>query len=154
MDLEARSAFRVEGVAASQSHGIDIPVTPGPVAVPDLRCHPVVAHELRLNLRPDLPLAGRAFVAPIGVLDGELLTVPIPIGHLAILSRFLIPADGRPKRQVPGESLELMLQLVGAAQGVSVLPAAPGPGGRDVEPQDASRRPEPGSHGPAAHRRG
>ncbi|WP_210526635.1 LysR family transcriptional regulator [Rubellimicrobium arenae] len=122
VDLEVRSAFRFDGVAALQNHEIDVLVTPDPVAGPDLHFAPVFDYELRLAVRSDHPLAGRSFVEPSDLTGEDLLTVPVPIERLDIYTRFLIPAACRPGRRVPVESLDLMLQLVVAGRGVSVLP--------------------------------
>jgi LysR family transcriptional regulator for metE and metH len=117
VDLEVRSAFRFDGLAALQSHEIDVLVTPDPVAAPDLHFTPVFGYELRLAVHEDHPLAGRSFVEASDLVDEDLLTVPVPIERLDIYTRFLIPAACRPKRRVPVESLDLMLQLVVGGRG-------------------------------------
>lgn len=122
VDLEVRTAFRFDGVAALQAHEIDVLVTPDPVHSPDLLFRPVFDYELMLAVRDDHRLAGRAFIEPADLVDEDLLTVPVTPDRLDIYSRFLIPADCRPRRRVANETTDLMLQLVAAARGVSVLP--------------------------------
>ena len=122
VDLDVRTAFRYDGIAALQAHEIDALVTPDPVATEDLRFHPVFDYQLALAVREDHPLAGRDHVEPQDLDDEVLLTFPVPHERLDIYMRFLAPAGRRPKRQVGVETAELMIQLVAAGRGVSVLP--------------------------------
>lgn len=122
VELEIRTAFRFDGIAALQAHEIDVLVTPDPVKLPDLQFHPVFDYELRLAVRSDHSLAGHPFIEPADLIDEDLLTVPVDIERLDIYTRFLIPAACRPRRRVTLESTDLMLQLVAARRGVSVLP--------------------------------
>jgi LysR family transcriptional regulator for metE and metH len=122
VDLEVRTAFRFDGIAALLAHEIDVLVTPDPVKRPDLHFRPVFDYELLLAAHRDHPLAGRSFIEPADLVDEDLLTVPVTPDRLDIYSRFLVPAECRPRRQIGIESTDLMLQLVAAARGVSVLP--------------------------------
>ncbi|WP_417208592.1 LysR family transcriptional regulator [Antarctobacter sp.] len=122
VDLEVRTAFRFDGIAALQAHEIDVLVTPDPVKLPDLHFTPVFDQELLLAVHTGHRLAGRKFIVPEDLMGEDLLTVPVTPDRLDIYSRFLVPADCRPARQIGVESTDLMLQLVAAARGVSVLP--------------------------------
>jgi LysR family transcriptional regulator for metE and metH len=122
VDLELRSAFRFDGVAALQAHEIDLLVTPDPVNLPGLSFSPVFAYDLLLAVHKDHRLAGRPFVTPEDLLGEDLLTVPVTQDRLDVFSRFLGPAGCRPARHLGIESTDLMLQLVAAGRGVSVLP--------------------------------
>lgn len=122
VELEIRTAFRFDGVAALQAHEIDLLITPDPVTLPDLQFHPVFDYELRLAVRNDHLLASRSFIEPADLMAEDLLTVPVEIERLDIYTRFLVPAAYRPRRRVTLESTDLMLQLVAANRGVSVLP--------------------------------
>ncbi|WP_323770602.1 LysR family transcriptional regulator [Antarctobacter sp.] len=122
VDLEVRTAFRFDGIAALQAHEIDVLVTPDPVKLPDLHFTPVFDQELLLAVHDGHRLAGRKFIVPEDLLGEDLLTVPVTPDRLDIYSRFLVPADCRPARQIGVESTELMLQLVAAARGISVMP--------------------------------
>lgn len=122
VDLEVRTAFRFDGVAALQANEIDILVTPDPVRLADLRFRPVFDYELMLAVHEGHPLAGRAFIDPEDLSDQDLFTVPVSPERLDVYTRFLVPAECRPRRRVGIETTDLMLQLVAAARGVSVLP--------------------------------
>lgn len=122
IELEIRTAFRFDGVAALQAHEIDVLVTPDPVMLPDLRFHPVFDYELRLAVHCDHPLAARSFIEPADLADEDLLTLPVETERLDIYTQFLVPAAYRPRRRLTLESTDLMLQLVAARRGVTVLP--------------------------------
>jgi LysR family transcriptional regulator for metE and metH len=122
VDLEVRTAFRFDGMAALQAGDIDMLVTPDPVQLPDLMFRPVFDYELVLVVQTDHPLSSRSFVQPEDLSDQNLFTVPVATDRLDIYTRFLIPAERRPARRIGIETVELMLQLVSAGRGVSVLP--------------------------------
>ncbi|MEO1975106.1 MAG: LysR family transcriptional regulator [Paracoccaceae bacterium] len=122
VDLEVRTAFRFDGVAALLAHEIDVLVTPDPIQSPQLTFHPVFDYELRLAVHEDHPLANNSQVEPQDLIGEDLFTVPVSPERLDIYTRFLAPAECRPRRRVEIESTDLMLQLVAAGRGVTVLP--------------------------------
>jgi len=122
VDIELRSAFRFDGIAALQAREIDVLVTPDPVNLPDLQFQPVFGYELMLVVRRDHLFAGRGHIEPSDLLGEDLLTVPVTVERLDIYTRFLIPAACRPRNRVAVENIELMLQFVVAGRGVAVLP--------------------------------
>lgn len=122
VDLEMRTAFRVDGVAASQTHAIDVLVTSDPVRLDDIRFTPVFDRALKLVVPEDHSLARKKWIAPRDLTDQELFTVPVGPDRLDIFTRFLTPAGCRPLRHTGIESTDLTLQLVAAGRGVAVLP--------------------------------
>jgi LysR family transcriptional regulator for metE and metH len=122
VDIELRSAFSFDGVAALQAREIDVLVTPDPVNLPDLQFQPVFDYELRLVVGQNHPLVGKDHIEPADLLGEDLLTVPVTVERLDIYTRFLIPAACRPKNRIAVENIELMLQFVVAGRGVAVLP--------------------------------
>lgn len=122
VDIELRSAFRFDGVAALQAREIDVLVTPDPVNLPDLQFQPVFDYEIRLVVGQNHPLVARQHIEPADLLEEDLLTVPVTVERLDIYTRFLIPAACRPKSRIAVENIELMLQFVVAGRGVAVLP--------------------------------
>jgi LysR family transcriptional regulator for metE and metH len=122
VDFDVRTAFRFDGVAALAGHEIDLLVTPDPLDLPNIRFTPVIDYELVLVVHEEHPLATRAFAQPRDLLGEELITVPVSEERLDIYTRFLIPAHCKPKNHRTAEATDLMLQLVAAGRGVSVLP--------------------------------
>lgn len=122
VDIEVRTAFRFDGIAALQAHEIDLLVTPDPVHMPGLTFHPVFDYELVLALPEGHRLTGKPFAEPADLGPETLLTVPVTEDRLDIYTRFLLPAARRPAARRTAETVELLLQLAAAGRGIAVLP--------------------------------
>ncbi|MBO9355200.1 LysR family transcriptional regulator [Bordetella petrii] len=122
VDFNIRTAFPFDGVAALRGHEIDLLITPDPIHSPDLVFVPVIDYELVLAVPAAHPLAARRYARPVDLGSAELITVPVSIDRLDVYSRFLLPANCRPRHRRTIETPELMLQLVAAGRGVTVLP--------------------------------
>lgn len=122
VDFDVRTAFRFDGVAALVGYEIDMLVTPDPTDVPELHFVPVFDYELVLVIHETHPLASAKFAMPCDLLEEELITVPVSAERLDIYTKFLIPAHCKPAFHRTAESTDLMLQLVAARRGISVLP--------------------------------
>ena len=122
VDLEVKTAFRFDGIAALQAHEIDLLITPDPVHLDGLTFKPVFDYELVLALPNGHALAGRTYVEPTDLTQETLLTVPVSEDRLDIYTRFLIPAAIRPARRRTAETVDLLLQLATAGRGIAVLP--------------------------------
>ncbi|NWK80170.1 LysR family transcriptional regulator [Aquitalea sp. LB_tupeE] len=122
VDFDVRTAFRFDGVAALLGYEIDVLITPDPIDLPELFFLPVIDYELVLVVHEAHRLANQTYIEPHDLLDEELITVPVSIERLDIFTRFLVPAHCRPKTHRTAEATDLMLQLVAAGRGVSVLP--------------------------------
>ncbi|CDX17461.1 LysR family transcriptional regulator [Mesorhizobium sp. ORS 3324] len=122
VDFDVRTAFRFDGVEALLGYEIDLLITPDPVETPELLFTPVFDYELVLMVHEAHPLAGQKRVLPQDLLDEELITVPVTLERLDIYTRFLVPANCRPRQHRTAETIDLMLQLVCAGRGVTVLP--------------------------------
>ncbi len=122
VDLDVRTAFRFDGIAALRDHEIDVLVTPDPVEAPELCFTSVFNYELVLVVHEAHPLAARAAAEPQDLITEELITFPVSLERLDVYTRFLVPAHCRPRRHKTAETTDLMLQLVAAGRGVTVLP--------------------------------
>ncbi|MFC3165802.1 LysR family transcriptional regulator [Ciceribacter thiooxidans] len=122
VDFDVRTAFRFDGVAALLGYEIDLLITPDPVEMPELQFTPVFDYELVLMVHEAHSLAGKGKVQPQDLLDEELITVPVTLERLDIYTQFLVPAHCRPRQHRTAETVDLMLQLVSAGRGVTVLP--------------------------------
>ncbi|CAO3350972.1 LysR family transcriptional regulator [Azospirillum melinis] len=122
VDFDLRTEFRFDGVAALADNEIDLLITPDPVDRPDVLFTPVFDYDLVLVAHEAHPLAARGIVQPQDLLDEELITVPVSLDRLDIYTRFLVPAHCRPRSHRTAETTDLMLQLVAAGRGVTVLP--------------------------------
>lgn len=122
VDFDLRTEFRFDGVAALADNEIDLLITPDPVDRLDVLFTPVFDYDLVLVVHEAHPLAARGIVQPQDLQNEELITVPVSLDRLDIYTRFLVPAHCRPRSHRTAESTDLMLQLVAAGRGVTVLP--------------------------------
>lgn len=122
VDFDVRTAFRFDGVEALLGYEIDLLITPDPIEVPDLIFTPVFDYELVLMVHEAHLLASQPCVQPQDLIGEELITVPVTLERLDIYTQFLVPAHCRPRQHRTAETIDLMLQLVCAGRGVTVLP--------------------------------
>lgn len=122
VDLQVCTAFRFDGVAALLDYEIDLLITPDPVEMPELRFTPVFDYELMLAVNENHPLAACEWVKPADLTLEDLITFPVSLERLDVYTRFLVPANCRPRKHSTAETIDLMLQLVAAGRGVSVIP--------------------------------
>lgn len=122
VEFELRTAFPLNGVNALANYEIDLLITPDPIELPELRYTPVFDYELVLAVHKDHPLAERGIALPHDLTHEELITYPVSFERLDIYTQFLVPGHCRPRRHRTAETTELMLQLVAAKRGISVVP--------------------------------
>ncbi|WP_377110595.1 LysR family transcriptional regulator [Pseudoalteromonas sp. R86517] len=122
VDVEIKSAFRFDGIAALKANEIDVLITPDPINTEGLNFRSVFNYNLCIVVSEQNPLYNKAFVTARDLEDQVLYTVPVGYNRLDVYTRFLDPANVQPKRRVPIESTEMMLQLVSANRGVAALP--------------------------------
>lgn len=122
VDFELRTAFPLNGISALENYEIDLLITPDPVELPGLLYVPVFDYELVLGVHEDHPLAVRDAALPKDLIDEELITYPVSFERLDVYTQFLVPGRCRPRRHRTAETTDLMLQLVAARRGVSVIP--------------------------------
>lgn len=122
VDFELRTAFPLNGINALANYEIDLLITPDPVDLPGLRYVPVFEYELVLAVPRDHPLAAQKFASPHDLTTEELITYPVSFERLDVYTQFLVPGRCRPRRHRTAETTELMLQLVAAGRGISVVP--------------------------------
>lgn len=122
VDLELTTSFAFGGVAALTGFEIDILITPDPIEAPGILYLPVFDYELVLAVPSGHPLAKKAHAEPADLVSEMLFTYPVPPERLDVFSRFLAPADCRPRAHRNVETTEMMLQLVAAGRGVSAIP--------------------------------
>lgn len=122
VDIEVRTAFRFDGIAALQAHEIDLLVTPDPVHLLGVTFRPVFNYELVLALPEGHPLRSKPFAEPADLSAETLLTIPVTEDRLDIYTRFLLRAACRPAARRTAETVDLLLQLAAAGRGIAVLP--------------------------------
>ncbi len=122
VDLDIVNKFQFSGLEGLLNHHIDLLVTPDLIKKPGLVYEPLAEYELLLLTARDHPLAQKSWLSPAQLADETLLTFPVPLQRLDIMTQFLQPAGIQPAQHREIESLEIMLQLTVLNRGVCIAP--------------------------------
>lgn len=122
VEIDIVNKFQFSGLAGLQNHHIDILVTPDPVKKEKIQYQPLAEYEVFLLVAVDHPLAKQKYIRPEDLSQETLLTFPVPVERLDLISQFLHPASAQPGHIKEIESLDLMLQMVVFKRGVCALP--------------------------------
>ena len=122
VDIDVKQQFQFGGMEALLNYDIDVLVTPDPIHQPGVTFKPVLDYQQVLVVSKQHALAKKTQVEPIDLIEEVLYSYPVDIDRLDIYSRFLNPANCRPKKHKSIEATDIMLQLVAAGRGVAALP--------------------------------
>lgn len=122
IDVDIVQKFQFSGLEGLLNHHIDVLITPDLVKKDNIAYEILAEYQLVLLTAPDHPLAGLQQITPELLSKETLLTFPVPLERLDILTHFLTPAHLEPEKLKPIESLEIMLQMTALNRGVCVLP--------------------------------
>lgn len=122
VDVDVLKEFQFAGLAGLFNYDIDILVTPDPVFRPGLEFIPVFAYEQVLVVNSQHALLQKPFAEPQDLLQETLLSYPIEDSRLDIYTQFLLPVGGSVRKHKKIENTEIILQMVAANRGVTVLP--------------------------------
>ncbi len=122
VDVDVLREFQFGGLAALFNREIDILLTPDPIYREGLEYSRVLDFEQVLVVSSEHSLLEKDFVAPEDLSNEILLTYPVETSRLDIFTDFLLPAGIRPTKHKHVETTEILLQMVSAERGVTVLP--------------------------------
>lgn len=121
MDVDIVHKFQFSGLQGLLSYHIDLLVTPDKVSQRGVVYAPLFDYEQVLLVARDNPLADKTHIEAEEIEEELLLTFPVPKERLDVYTQFLMPAGISP-RQKAMESLDIMIQMVSLARGVTILP--------------------------------
>lgn len=122
IDVDIVQKFQFSGLEGLLNQHIDVLITPDWVKKEKIDYEILAEYQLVLLVSTDHPLADTRFVTPELLCKETLLTFPVPLERLDILTHFLTPAHLEPEKLKQIESLEIMLQMTALNRGVCVLP--------------------------------
>ena len=122
IDVDIVQKFQFSGLEGLLNHHIDVLITPDLVRKESIEYEVLAEYQLVLLTAPDHPLADLPQITPELLSKETLLTFPVPLERLDILTHFLTPAHLEPEKLKQIESLEIMLQMTALNRGVCVLP--------------------------------
>lgn len=122
IDVDIVQKFQFSGLEGLLNHHIDVLITPDLVRKDNIAYETLAEYQLVLLAAPGHPLADLPQITPELLSKETLLTFPVPLERLDILTHFLTPAHLEPNKLKQIESLEIMLQMTALNRGVCVLP--------------------------------
>lgn len=122
VEVEIINKFQFSGYEGLLNHHIDILITPDIESKSDIHTEILAQYNLVLLVADQHALAQKTVLLPQDFADETLLTFPVSLDRLDILTRFLNPAHIKPKHIKKIESIDLMLQMTALGRGVCVLP--------------------------------
>jgi len=122
IDVDIVQKFQFSGLEGLLNHHIDVLITPDLVRKDNIEYEVLAEYQLVLLVASTHPLADSQQITPELLSKETLLTFPVPLERLDILTHFMTPAHLEPKKLKPIESLEIMLQMTALNRGVCILP--------------------------------
>lgn len=122
IDIDIVQKFQFSGLEGLLNHHIDVLITPDLVKKTHIDYEILAEYQLVLLASTDHPLANIKQLTPEHLSQETLLTFPVPLERLDILTHFLTPAHLAPEKIKQIESLEIMLQMTALKRGVCILP--------------------------------
>lgn len=122
IDVDIVQKFQFTGLEGLLNHHIDVLITPDFVKKEKIIYETLTEYQLVILVSGDHPMAEVSHLTPEQLSKETLLTFPVSMERLDILTYFLTPAHLKPEKLKQIESLEIMLQMTALKRGVCVLP--------------------------------
>lgn len=122
VEIDIVNKFQFSGLEGLLNHHIDILVTPDIEMNSKIHYEAIADYDLVLLVSSDHPLAHLTMIQAQQLASETLLSFPIPLERMDVMTQFLNPADIKPAKLKEIESIDLMIQLVSLERGVCVLP--------------------------------
>lgn len=122
VDIDIVNKFQFSGLEGLFNQHIDMLVTPDMEIRDKVHYETIAKYDLVLLVAKDHALANNKIVSPNELAKETLLSFPVPLERLDIITQFLNPANLKPAKMKQIESIELMLQMTALGRGVCALP--------------------------------
>jgi len=122
VDVDIKPGLAFKAIEALQAEEVDLVISADPENLPDVVFHELFTYEPTFIAAKDHPLSTRDYIEAADFADQNVITYPVPQERLDLFSQLLLPAAIAPKSVRQVELTSVILLLVGANKGVSVLP--------------------------------
>ena len=122
IDIDIRPGFAFRALPALHEGEIDVVISSDPETITNIEFHDLFSYAPVFIAAQSNPLAKKPFIKAADFADQVLITYPVERNRLDIFSQVLIPAKVEPKSIRQVELTAIILLLVDANKGVSVLP--------------------------------
>ncbi len=121
VEIDIINKFQFSGLEGLLNHHIDVLVTPDLEKNKKIHYEAIAEYDLVLLVSTEHKLSNTSMIQAEQLSQETLLSFPIPLERMDVMTQFLSPAGVRPKiKEI--ESINLMIQLVSLSRGVCVLP--------------------------------
>ena len=122
VDIDIRPGLSFHALAALSDGEVDVVISSDPENINDIEFHHLFNYAPTFVSSGENRLSQKSFIEAEDFTDETLITYPVERNRLDVFSQFLIPARIEPKLVRHVELTAVILLLVGANKGVSVLP--------------------------------
>lgn len=122
IDVDIRAGLAFEALPALMREEVDLVISSDPVTVEGMTFNPLFDYHPTFVGSSSNPLAAKDFIAAEDFRDQMLITYPVSRDRLDVFTELLTPAKVEPRGTRQVELTAVILMLVAANRGVSVLP--------------------------------
>ena len=122
VEIDIVNKFQFSGLEGLLNHHIDVLVTPDLEKNEKIHYEAIAEYDLVLLASAEHRLSSTSIIQAKQLSQETLLSFPIPLERMDIMTQFLNPKGVKPKNIKEIESIDLMIQLVSLGRGVCVLP--------------------------------
>ncbi|WP_374271644.1 LysR family transcriptional regulator [Paenirhodobacter enshiensis] len=122
VDIDIRAGLAFNALPALARQDVDLVISSDPVEIEGITFNPLFDYSPTFIAATSSPLADRPYVVAEDFLDQTLITYPIDRARSDVFSMLLTPAHVEPRVHRQVELTAVILMLVAAGRGVSVLP--------------------------------
>jgi LysR family transcriptional regulator, regulator for metE and metH len=122
VDVDIRAGLAFEALPALNREEVDLVISSDPVAMDGVTFNPLFDYHPVFVGAANSPLAQKPYIGADDFRDQMLITYPVSRDRLDVFSELLTPARVEPRGVRQVELTAVILMLVAAGRGVSVLP--------------------------------
>ncbi|MGB1398755.1 MAG: LysR family transcriptional regulator, partial [Candidatus Puniceispirillaceae bacterium] len=122
VDVDIKPGLAFKAIEALQAEEVDLVISADPENLADVDFHELFTYEPTFVAAKNHPLSARPYIEAADFADQNVITYPVPKERLDLFSQILLPAGIEPLSVRQVELTSVILLLVGANKGVSVLP--------------------------------
>lgn len=122
VDVDIRMRLAFDAIEALRREEVDFVISSDPVSLPGVTFSPLFDYEPMFVCAANHPLAASEWIEAEDFAEEVVLHYPVERTKLDLFTQLLTPARVEPRGTRPVELTEVILMLVAAGRGVTVLP--------------------------------
>jgi len=122
VDIDIKPGLAFNAISALQNEEVDLVISADPEQLDDIEFHELFTYQPTFIASKHHQLADKPFIEAGDFADQNIITYPVPKERIDLFSQLLLPNKIEPADVRQVELTSVILLLVGANKGVSVLP--------------------------------